>query len=489
MTRAQIQAVYDAGPEAVIAWVQQLLDTLTQQQAAIAQLSARVQHLEARLAKDSHNSSKPPSSDAPAHKTKSQRKPTGRPPGGQPGHPGHTLRMVDTPDRTLSDCPPACVACGTPLADVLPSQVERRQVFDLPPLALEVTEHQVLTKLCPCCGEPSRGEFPAGVTQPVQYGARVKAVAVYLLAYQLIPYERVTELMSDLLAVPLCEGTLPRAIETCSAGLLGIEAAIKDGIRQARQAHFDETGLRIGGKRHWLHVSSTPRLTHYAPHAKRGRAATDAIEILPQFAGRAMHDGWRSYFGYGCLHARCNAHHLRELTFLQEQHQQAWAGKMKELLVRIYAQVLAARAAGATELAAAVLRSFEQEYEAILTEGRGANPKLETEEASVSPRKRGRKKQSAAQNMLDRLSRYRGETLAFMYDFAVPFDNNLAERDLRMMKVQQKISGGFRSSEGAGHFCRIRSYLSTMRKQAQGILTALEQVFLGHPVAPISTAG
>ena len=281
---------------------------------------------------------------------------------------------------------------------------------------------------------------------------------------------------------------MQRAVESCSAKLEETEEALKGGIREAEQAGFDETGLRIGGHLHGLHVASTPTLTHYGPHAKRGQAATQAIGILPGFGGRAMHDGWRSYFGYGCTHALCNAHQLRELTFLEEQHNQAWAGKMKGLLVRIYQRVLAVRADGGQALASQEVEEFKQEYEAILLEGQAAQPKAMEGEGSENGKKGRRKKQSAAQNMLDRLGRYREETLAFMEDFGVPFDNNQAERDLRMMKVQQKISGGFRSEEGAIQFCRIRSYLTTMRKQGQGILTALEQVFLGHPVAPVSTA-
>ena len=283
---------------------------------------------------------------------------------------------------------------------------------------------------------------------------------------------------------PLSEGTLQRASESCSVGLASTEVAINAAIGTAKQAGFDETGLRIGGKLHWLHVASTPQWTHDAPHAKRGQAATDAIGILPRFEGRAMHDGWRSYFGYGCPHALCNAHQLRELTFLEEQHNQAWAGKMKGLLVRIYQRVLAVRAEGGQALASQEVEEFKQEYEAILLEGQAAQPKAKEGEGSEKGKKGRRKKQSAAQNMLSRLGRYREETLAFMEDFGVPFDNNQAERDLRMMKVQQKISGGFRSAEGAHSFGRIRGYLATMRKQGQAMLEAIVNVFEGHPVVP-----
>jgi transposase len=397
--------------------------------------------------------------------------------------------MVDTPDYVISHSPPLCEACGTDLSQVTPQDTQRRQVFDLPKLALEVTEHQLLVKSCPCCGQTNRGSFPEAVTQPVQYGERVKAIAVYLLVYQLIPYDRLTQLMSDLLAVPLSEGTLQNAVETCASRLEGVEAKIQAGIQHAEQAHFDETGGRIGGKRGWVHVAGTAYLTHYGWHGKRGRAATEAIGILPGFEGRAMHDGWRSYFGYPCDHALCNAHHLRELTFLEEQCRQEWARRLKELLVRIYRRVEEVREAGGEALKPEERVGFEEEYEAIVAAGEAANPKPAEMEGNEGKKKGGRRKQTPAQNMLDRLRSYRKETLAFMYDFGVPFDNNQAERDLRMVKVQQKISGGFRSEAGAKRFCRIRGYVSTLRKQAMDVMGALEQVFRGQPVVPGHTPG
>ena len=275
---------------------------------------------------------------------------------------------------------------------------------------------------------------------------------VYLQQYQLLPYERTSELLEGLFGGAPSEGTLNVAVERCAAGLAGTEKAIKEGLRAAHVAHFDETGFYVGGKRHWLHVAGTKSLTHY---------------------------GWSPYFGYGCEHALCKAHHLRELTFVQEQDGQAWAGETKKLLLEIKARVEQERAAGGERLDQSTLRGFEERYQRMLAEGLAANPP--PAEPAGPPGKRGRKKQSKAKNLLDRLSAHHPETLAFMYEIRVPFDNNLAERDIRMMKVQQKISGCFRSDDGATAFCRIRGYISTVRKQGGDVLPAIEHVFVNSP--------
>jgi transposase len=483
MTRAEIQAVYDAGPEAVIALVEQLLGLIAEQQVAIRHLSTRVKQLEDQLATRSQNSSKPPSSDGFAHKTHSRRQKSGRKPGGQPGHAGQTLRMVASPDHTLVHAPTQCQQCGASLADVPTTVAERRQVFDLPPQQIEVTEHQVAACVCPACGQENRGSFPAGVTQPVQYGPHLLSFVVYLLVYQLVPYERVRELVQDLWGATLSVGTVFRAVWRCFAALATTEAQIQAGLRRAGCVRFDETGVRIGGKRYWWHVASTPALTHYGVHRHRGREGIDASGILPEFGGRAVHDAWSPYFSYACAHALCNAHHLRELTFVVEREGQAWAAELIALLLGAHAQVRAARDAGESALPAATMAQIEAQYRELIAAGLAANPKVSVP-AGEAGRQRGRPAQSKARNLVERLQRYERETLAFVYDFAVPFDNNLAERDLRMLKVQQKVSGGFRSEAGAVAFGRIRGYLSTLRKQAQPLLAAVASVFHGHPIVP-----
>jgi transposase len=487
MTPEEIEAVHTAGP-VVVALVERLLGIIADQQVQIAALSERVADLEARLAKDSHNSGKPPASDGlqKPKKTASLRGKSGKSPGGQPGHPGETLRLSETPDRVEVHSPDHCAGCGAALAATPGVLRERRQVFDLPPLRLEVTEHRAEGKRCPACGEWSGGDFPEGIDHPVQYGEGVKALGVYLQAHHLLPFDRTSALLADLFGASPSVGTLHAALHTASARLEATEEQIQTALREAEQAHFDETGVRIEGKLHWLHSASTETLTHYAVHEKRGQAATRAIGILPAFTGRAVHDGWPSYFTYDCEHALCNAHHLRELTFLREQHGQAWAGQMKALLQEAYARVERAKAEGAERLSGFTLLEIEARYAGILEAGRIETAGLlsPSPDAPEAPKKRGPKKQHPAKNLLDRLRRYRKETLRFAHDFTVPFDNNLAERDLRMMKVQQKVSGCFRTRAGAEGFCRIRGYLSTVRKQGQEVLANLRQVFLGHPFVP-----
>jgi len=478
LTRDEILAIYAAGPAAVVALVEQLLARLTQQEQQIAVLTARVNALEAHRRKDSHNSSKPPASDGLAKKTQSLRRPSGRPSGGQPGHPGTTLRFTPCPDAVVVHTPDTCAGCGAALAAVPESSQEARQVHDLPPLRLVVTEHQALTKVCPHCQTRTAARFPAGVTQPIQYGPGIRALAVYLHEYQLLPLARTQELLADLFGCSLCEGTLGNALATCFERLAPVEAAIQTALIGAPVVHFDETGARVAGKTQWLHQAGTERWTYYAVHPKRGRAAMDAIGILPRFRGTSVHDGWGAYAGYDCRHALCNAHHLRELIYVAEQTQQPWAPAMIALLREIKGAVATAQGAGQVALPAVQRAVFVDRYAALVAEGLAANP------PPAPTGQRGRPKQSAAKNLLDRLDRRREQVLAFMDDFAVPFDNNLAERDLRMMKVRQKISGCFRTEGGAATFCRIRGYISTLRKQGEHVLTALQSLFVGQPRLP-----
>jgi transposase len=500
-TCEEILAIYRAGPDAMVALVEALLAriaALEPLEQTVAILTARVQALEDRLATDSHNSSKPPSSDWGSREKpapRSLRRPpgtSGRQTGGQPGHPGSTLRLVDTPDRLVVHRPAHCTGCGAALAPPAPADAEyvddeRRQVVELPPLALAVTEHRVARVACPACGVETAGTFPVGVVHPVQYGDRLKALGVYLQDYQLLPAARASELLADLFGDAPCEGTLQAAEATCFAGLATTEGTITAALQAADVGHFDETSLRVAGHREWLHVASTPTLTHYGVHPKRGTDATDAIGILPVFTGTAEHDAWAPYFTYdGCRHALCNAHLLRELIYLYEQHQQAWADELATLLVTGKDLVATARAAGQDHLDAVLRATLDAHYDHLLAQGRAANPlpAPPPEGTPPAPPRRGRQKQTKAQNLLDRLATHRHEVLAFLDDFAVSFDNNQAERDLRMMKVQQKISGGFRSPAGAAAFARIRGYLSTLRKHGLPVLTALERVFAGAPLLP-----
>ncbi len=480
-SRDEILAVYQAGPEALVVWVEQLLATQAMLEQQVSGLTARVTELEARLNKDSHNSHKPPSSDGLAKppQPRSLRQRSGKKSGGQAGHRGVTRALVDNPDVIIEHAPRVCAGCGASLdeaADI--GRRERRQVIEIPKPRPEVTEHQAVQKTCPACQTVTTGEFPPEVTQPVQYGPRTKAAAVYLQTYQLLPYERTAETLNDLFGVCPSEGTLTNAQAVASARLAPVEQAIGTALQQADLVHVDETGQRVAGHTEWVHVLSTPRLTFYAHHAKRGREAIEAIGLLLGCAGRRVHDAWAAYLQLPGLYALCNAHLLRELIGLHEDTRQAWAQKLIRLLLRMKAAVGAAQAAGQTELPAHQRAGYEAAYTRFLNEGQLANP------PPKPTGKRGRPKQTPARNLLDRLVTQRGAILAFLHDFRVPFDNNQAERDLRMLKVKGKVSGCFRSPQGADQFCRIRGYISTLRKQDYSILDGLTTVFVGQPYMP-----
>ncbi|MGH2485257.1 MAG: IS66 family transposase [Ktedonobacterales bacterium] len=456
-------------------------------QARVTQLEARVRELEARLAKDSHNSGKPPSSDGLKRqlpRTRSLRRASGKRTGGQLGHPGETLQLVTEADGVVEHRPSVCAACQTPLAagaEVV--GMKRRQVRDLPPVRLQVTEHQALRVRCPTCRQVSDGAFPAEAPSRAQYGPRLRALAVYLVEHQLLPYERACEVLADVCGAPLSEGTLAEWLQQSAAALKPVEAAIKVALGQAPVLHHDETGVRRMGKLAWAHVTCTDHLTHYAIHAKRGREATEAIGILPGYQGVSVHDGWKPYQAYTqCRHALCNVHHLRELTYLEEQFQQPWATEMKALLREMKTVADAARAQGALQVPQVpppIYTALVVRYQALLAAGLAANPPPGRE-----PKRRGRRKQSPARNLLQRLWLQQDHVLAFLDDLTIPFDNNQAERDVRMLKTQQKVSGGFRSEAGAQAFARLRGYLSTLRKQGIGLLDALRSLFTGAPLYP-----
>jgi transposase len=443
-------------------------------------LSEQVQALQERLKKDSHNSHLPPSSGRFHRQPKSLRKGSGKQPGGQSGQPGSSLLLSPTPDQVIVHPVEVCQHCQRDLREVERLAVERRQVLDLPPKRVVVIEHQAQQKCCPSCQESSSAPFPEDVQAPVQYGAALGAVGVYLVQQQLVPYERACEVIEDLLGPPMSVGTLQGLVARCAEQLEPVEQQIKAALSRAEVLHQDETGLYVAGRRHWLHVSATEQLTHYAVHPKRGKEALDAIGILVDFQGVSVHDGWHSYWQFLCQHALCNVHHLRDLTFLYEEQQQAWASEMKELLLDMKTAVAQARAEGRRCLHPLEVADWQAHYGAVLAEGYQVNPPDPPPETS----RRGRRKQSAARNLLDRLSNHQQAVLLFLDNFAVPFDNSLAERDIRMVKVQQKVSGCFRSPAGAVAFCRIRGYLSTLRKQGLAVLTALEQALVGHPVLP-----
>lgn len=449
----------------IIARLQAEIATL---QETIVMLTARIAELERQLGLHSGNSGKPPSSDGlkKPPRTVSLREPSDKKPGGQPGHPGDTLHQVAEPDVILDHYPNSCPNCGSTLTRAMATAYSARQVFDLPePQPLVVTEHRAYTCRCGQCGEATRAVFPEGVTAPVQYGARIVAFVVYLLHSQFIPEDRLVELMADLFGVRLAAATIARMSTQAAEHFQGFVAAVCQLVKTAAVKHLDETGFRIGGKMQWLHVAVTTWLSFYRVSPKRG-------SLLEGIIGRVVHDHWKPYYTLGGVHhALCNAHHLRELQALIEIEKEPWALRMQRLLCRAcHATHLAGGRDG--PLKPSLVNRFQRRYDAIVAEGLAfheAQPPL-----PVTGR-RGRPRRRTGHNLLLRLSTRKDDVLRFLTDSRVPFTNNLAEQAARMMKLRQKISGGFRSEQGARDFAVIRSLIATAKKQGWNIIDTLTQ--------------
>lgn len=449
-------------------------------EARIHSLEDRVKTLEDRLSENSHNSSKPPSSDGynKPSPTNSREKST-RKPGGQKGRQGTTLKRVVNPDRIERHAVQRCECCQADLSGQQAEKLDSRQVFDIPPLQIEVTEHRVEIKTCRHCRHVNKAPFPADVSHYVQYGANLKAFLAYMMNYQMLPYARMAEFMQDFFDHPLSVGTAHNIQRQAFEQLTSFEEQLKCFLGAACVAGFDETGIRVVAKLMWLHLCNTDRHAYYAVDHYRGQKAMDAIGILPDFEGIALHDFWKSYHQYHCRHAICNAHILRELTFIQERFHQPWATELIKLLLNIKKTKQHAKEKGKTSLSKTTLNNYQKQYDAIIKQGFLNNPIPNAPPYS----KRGRPPKSKALNLLERLRDFSGDILRFMYDFRVPFDNNGAERDLRMMKVKQKVSGCFRSVNGAQYFARIRSYIVTARKQDINVFHALKDLFVQNEIA------
>ena len=441
--------------------------------AQVALLSAKVAELEGRLSLNSQNSSKPPSSDGLSRpKPKSQRQKGLKPSGGPKGHRGQTLKKVAHPDHIEPHLPPShCDVCHQPLTDAV--VVETRQVFDLPPLCHEVTEHQVLESCC-TCGKVHRGKFPGAVAAPVQYGPRIKAAVVHLTHHHMMPVARTGALAGDLFGLPMSDATVLAINEEARVRLAPTVAAMGEALKTVPVAHADETGMRVAGKLFWLHVLATSTLTWIGSHMNRGKKAFDAFGILAVFAGTLVHDGWKPYRDLACTHALCNAHHLRELTYVFEEMKQTWAKRLIDLLVAACHEV----AAAGGPLPVERTEHYRVNHTAILAEGAAVNPR------APPSGKRGGTKQSKALNLVDRLQAHADDVWRFTTHHNVPFSNNTAEQAVRMPKVKQKISGGFRTQAGLETFCTIRSYLATLHKQGANLFHALTLTFQGHTLQP-----
>jgi transposase len=415
-----------------------------------------------RTTLNSKNSSKPPSSDP--HRKKGSRKKSDKPSGGQLLHKGKTLQKIKDPDeikvitldrRTL------------PKGHYTEDGFETRQVFDID-ISRVVTEYQA-QRLVNEQGKCFIAPFPKKVSKAVQYGDGIKAHAVYLSQYQLLPYKRIQEYFTDQLQMPISEGSLYNFNRQAYEQLAEFEAISKENLIASPILHADETGININGKGHWLHSASNEQWTHFFPHARRGTVAMNVINILPLYHGTLCHDHWKPYYKYDCTHSLCNAHHLRELMRAWEQDKQVWAHEMKQLLEEINRAVNDAGGVLLNEEA----EPWKDKYRELLKKAQTECPPPDKPEKVT----RGRIKRSKARNLLERLINYEEDVLRFMTITCVPFTNNAAENSIRMTKVHQKISGCFRSMDGAEMFCRIRGYLSTCRKQGMSATQAMALVF------------
>ena len=457
-----------------------LVDIILILQEQVQILTQRVAKLEEQISKNSRNSSKPPSSDGlkkSGPKPKSLRKRSGKKPGGQKGHKGHTLEKSKEPDFIIPLSVTTC-SCSADLSGVEAVGHDCRQVFEIPEPKLEVYEYQGEIKICPDCGKIIKAEFPEGVNAPVQYGPRFRGILVYMQNQQLIPADRLKQMMSDLYGASVSVATILNASKRLYDNLDHFEESLVSSLVNSNIVHADESGVRVGEKLHWLHSASTELLTFYGIHKKRGKEAMDYFDILPNFKGRLLHDFWKPYLSYDCDHALCNAHHLRELTYLFEEQKQAWAEKMFTLLLDMNDFVREKT----KQLTPKQKKPWLEKYHEIMDEEWKANP------LPLKPKKkkRGRPAKTKSQNLLLRLDDFETSALAFLHDINVPFTNNLAEQDIRMIKVRLKISGCFRTVHGAEHFARIRSYLSTARKQNLNILDSITSAVKGDPFLPVS---
>lgn len=441
-------------------------------------LVSRVSELEGQLGKNSRNSSKPPSSDGlkkkPAKAIKNSRERSGRKPGGQKGHYGSTLEMSRDPDHLEAHYPGHCHQCGG--SHFSRGELSgRRQVFDIPRISIEVTEHQVYRCHCEECGASQNGEYPAGVNRSVQYGDHLKSFCVYLNTYQMVPYIRLRELIEDLTGHRISPGSIGNFISDCSEKLSDYETEIIGKLLGSTVLRADETGMRREGKTDWVHVVCNEYLTWYGIHVNRGRKAIDDFDILPGFEGTVVHDRYQSYYGYLFIHSLCNAHILRELKHFHENKGLEWAKELAKLLAK------ANRRKSEDKLTQHFVTRTINHFERIVQR----ELKKAASQAPL-PRKgkRGRVPRTEEHRLLDSLATNQEDFLRFLLDPEVPFDNNLAERDLRMIKLKQKISGCFRSGKGGEQFCRIRGYVSTLRKNGLTVLEQIEMAFKGNPFIP-----
>ena len=427
--------------------------------------------LAGKLQTNSSNSSIPPSKDplnSNKKSTKNKKKAKGKKkkPGAQNGHKGSCLDQVDNPDEVqVIEIDRRTIPGG----DYHSAGFEVRQVFDVR-ISTHVTEYRAEV-LVDEDGNRYVAEFPDSVKNHTQYGTSVKAQSVYMSIWQLVPLLRVAEFFNSQFEMPISKGSVSNFNQLAYDLLEPFEIWAKRNLKHAALNHADETGINIGGKRHWLHCLSNEKVALFHADEKRGTEAMNRMGVLADFKGLLIHDHWKPYYTFDCIHCLCNAHHLRELTWSFEVDGKKWAGKMKELLL---AMNEATKKAGG-KLSEEDFKKFLRKYRSILRAG-----KKECPFEPKDPGKRGKPKQTKSRNLLDRLVEYESDVLRFAVEKIVPFTNNPGENDIRMTKVQQKVSGCFRSLKGAQIFCRVRSFLLTCQKQGLNPFDCLINLFSGQ---------
>jgi len=450
--------------------IKEMTETINQQAEEIAELKTR-------LNKNSKNSSKPPTSDGYRKPSpKSLRKPGERKPGGQPGHKGHGIQLPDKIDEIGVITRSHCRDCGTVLEPHGGEAIESRYVIDLPQIKTNCTRLDRLRIPCSECEAINEGVYPEGVNGTVQYGGNLKAFAAMLIDYGMVSLSRTSEILRGAFGVTICPGTLHSIMSECSLRVSETVATIREALMQSPVTNHDETGFRVNGKLHWLHSASNEKFTYMSIHPKRGVDGIEHNGVLPGYTGIAVHDCYSSYFKFNdCSHSLCNAHLLRELQGLYEETGQSWCNTLSGLIVDLKNKVEHCKSNGIDTLPADFIQKMYESYDNILDEGFSLNPIPE-----IEPGKRGKPKRGKARCLLDRLRLHKDKYLFFTRDFRVPFDNNQAERDIRIAKVKQKVSGGLRTLEGAASFSKITSFIQTARKHGLSIFHALRSAFLEH---------
>ena len=449
----------------------------------IATQEIRIKELEAKLNMNSSNSSKPPSTDNKLTKTKNKNSSKSKKRrGAQKGHKGKSLKLVANADKVEILMPTKCKCCNKSLKNINSLKFEKRQLFDLPTVKMYVTEYQAYSVECKNCHTINKAEFPDNINATTQYGDNLKSFVSYLNAYQMLPYERISEIIEDLTTHKISTGSIYNFLNTHYDKLESYEKTIKQLLLKKDILHSDETGINIQGTLHWIHLASTSTMTYYMLHQKRGKVAMDDMGIIPNYKGILVHDHWSVYNKYNnCTHSYCNAHLLRELKGVSEKENVKWSEDMHTLLTNMNIAVCRAKENNKQELSLAQIQKFIKYYEKITLSANNYYPPPDKN----AQKARGRPKQEKGKNLLDRLSKYQDETLRFLSDFRVPFTNNLAERDLRMIKVKEKISGSFASFKGGEIFCRIRSYISTLKKNNIAVLAGLRNALADKAYVPV----